>query len=319
MSDFIIPEKIYKKFKDGKTINTYETYRKMLGKLFKELFNENTYSLKKLKENKDKVDKYLKKLSITSRKLISIAIVMILKASEAEKSLIDYYGVLAREYRIDDKKMRKDRDATEDEMAWHITWEWILLMKKDYKHFLDTVSINDLTDLAYKRIYMGWVIFDLITSLPPQRGECLFNCYVNRDVKGSNIIDLNKKVWIIRESKTKKSYGQRELPLNDKTIHNIREWMKISNCKDKLLICNDQGRKMSTQSYTQFLNCTLFKTGACRHISTDDLRKAYVTYMITHVGIEDEERLKMARDLGHSVSTMMSSYFKPDLETNILL
>ena len=37
------------------------------------------------------------------------------------------------------------------------------------------------------------------------------------------------------------------------------------------------------------------------------------------VGVDEKERDTMARTLGHSPETMMCLYFKPDLETNILL
>ena len=318
MSSLCIPPLIDKKFKEGKTNTTYMTYKVMIGKLFREVFNTNEFCIDKLKEKK-KISKYLDDLSVTSKKLITIATVMILKAADAQKELIDFYGCLARQYRIEDKKMRRCREATIDEKAWHVTWSWIKLMKKSYKCFLDNIDQNTMTELAYKRLYMGWVVFELTTSIPPQRGECLFNCYVNRDVEGSNMIDLKKKEWIIRESKTKKSYGKRIIPLTDELVRVIQDWMVISNCKDKLLLCNDHGGKMSTQSYTQFLNCTLFRTRASRHISTDDLRKAFVTHMITHVGITESERDIIARVLGHSPETMMTLYFKPELETNILL
>jgi len=313
-----IPESIDNKFKEGKTDSTYRTYLIMLSKLFKELFDTTEFSVDKLKET-NKVKNYLKDLSVTSQKLISIAIVMILKASNSKKDLIDFYGKLAKAYRIQDKDMRKNREATEEEKITHITWSYIKEMKKSYKDFLMNSDKSFMPELAYKRLFMGWVCFELLTIIPPQRGECLFNCYINKDVKGSNIIDTKKRQWIIRESKTKRSYGERIIPLNDCLIEVIKQWMEISNCKDGLLICNDMGSKMSTQSYTQFLNSTVFRTYASRNVSTDDLRKAYVTHMIVHIGVDKKERDTMARVLGHSPETMMCLYFKPELETNILL
>ena len=313
-----IPKNIDLIFRKNKSTNTYNTYICMLSKLFKEVFNTIKFDINKLEE-KDKINTYLQTLSLTSKKLITIATVMLLKAAGGNQNLINYYGVLARSYRIEDKQLRKHREATVQEKINHITWTWVKLMKKEYKTFLDNVDKSNLTDKAYKRLFMGYVVFELLTDIPPQRGEVLFNCYVNRDVAGSNMIDLSKKEWIIRESKTKKSYGIRRIPLTDKLVNIIKDWMTISNCKGKLLICNDEGGKMSTQSYTQFLNKTLFRTQASRFVSTDDLRKSYVTHMIVHEGINEEERDTIAKILGHSVQTMMELYFKPDLEDNILL
>lgn len=312
----IIPDKIDKAFKESKTINTYNTYKIMLNKLFREKFDTDTFSVKRL-EDTEKINKYIDTLSLTSKKILTIAIVMILKAAKAPQNLIDFYGKLARQYRIEDKKIRKNREATADEMLWHITWDWVKELYKEYKYFLFSINKDNITELAYNRLFMGYVVFTLLTRIPPQRGECLFNCYIDRDVPGANIIDLKKKQWIIRQSKTKKSYGERVIPLLDDIIKIIKEWKQISNCNDKLLLCNDQGGKMSTQSYTQFLNNTLFRTGASRFVSTDDLRKSYVTHMIVHAGVNEKERDVMANLLGHSPSTMMELYFKPLLEDGI--
>ena len=288
----------------------------MLSKLYKELYNTETFSIDKL-QNKNEIKDYLSTKSLTTQKLITISIVMILKAAGGSTELINYYGKLARKYRIEDFELRKNREATVDEKLYHVTWTWIKLMKNEYKNFLDSIDKKSITDLGYKRLFMGYVVFELLTDIPPQRGEALFNCYVDRDVKGSNKIDLKNKQWIIRESKTKRSYGDRIISLDDKIVKLIDQWMTISNCNEKLLLCNDKGKKMSTQSYTQFLNCTLFRTHTSRFISTDDLRKAYVTHMIVHVGVDDCERKKMAAMLGHSLDTMMSLYFKPTLEDGL--
>jgi len=311
-----IPDKINKAFTKDKTINTYNTYKVMLSKLFKEEFDTDIFSIKKL-ENTDRINKYINSLTLTSKKLLTIAIVMILKAANASQKLIDFYGKLARQYRIEDKAVRKNRQATAEEMLWHITWDWVKELYKEYKYFLFNINKDDITELAYNRLFMGYVVFSLLTRIPPQRGECLFNCYIDRNVPGANTIDLNKKQWIIRQSKTKRSYGERIIPLPDDIVKIIKEWKEMSNCNEKLLLCNDQGGKMSTQSYTQFLNNTLFRTGASRFVSTDDLRKSYVTHMIVHVGVNDKEREDMANLLGHSSKTMMELYFKPLLEDGI--
>lgn len=311
-----LPNELDQKFKKDKTDTTYNTYMFMISKLFKEALNTETFSLNELKK-KDTIKDYIESLSLTTKKLTTIAIVMLLKAAKYDKTLIDYYGKMARRYRIEDKKLRKFRAATEDEMVYHVNWQYLKELKKEYKNFLNSVNKHSLHDITYKRLFMGYLVFELLTSVPPQRGEALFNCYIDRDVKGSNIIDTKKKQWIIRASKTKKSFGERIIPLSNELISLIKEWETMSNCLDKLLICNDKGQKMSTQSYTQYLNNTVFRTGASRQISTDDLRKAYVTHMIVHEGTNTKMRDTMANLLGHSPTTMMELYFKPNLEENI--
>ena len=93
----IIPEHIEKEFIRNKSQNTIKTYKSMLYKFFRECFNTDRFDMQLLRDRK-KVINYLDKLSTTSIKIITIALVMLLKAAKAPKELIDIYTVIKKKY-----------------------------------------------------------------------------------------------------------------------------------------------------------------------------------------------------------------------------
>tara|TARA_B110000908_G_C10266245_1_gene464231 strand:- start:2146 stop:3069 length:924 start_codon:yes stop_codon:yes gene_type:complete len=303
----IVPENIFKKFKKGKSKNTVKTYISMVSKLFRECFNTDQFSVEKLKDT-DKVAKYLNKLSTTSIKIITIGVVMLLKAANAPKNLIDSYGRVAREYRIKDLKERQGRAVTEEEQEAYIPWSEVINIRTEYRKMVNDKSyVNTLTDLEYQRLFMRYLTLALFTMIPPQRGEVYFNCYIDKNKKGQNYIDTNTGILHIREHKTRKTYGDRAIKLPKTLVDLIKSWKTISNCKKGLLLCNSQGNNMSSQGFTQFIN-SIFESG----ISTDMLRKIYITHMYDDIKINDEQKEKLARMMGHSRSVQKEFYHKPD-------
>ena len=308
MPDFIIPTDIDNRFKRDKSKETYKTYTSMLGKMFREIWDTNEYSLSKMRDFST-VKRYINigKLSVTSKKIITIASVMILKASKAPQTLIDEYGKLAREYRIKDSKMRKDRSATAKERETLLDWPDILQIKKCYKKCLeDKFCTDEMTELEYKRWYMKYVALSLFTMIPPQRGQVFYNCYIDKDISGSNIIDTDKSELKIRNEKTTKTYGTRIIPLPKELNNIIKEWKKIAG-PPYLLMPSTKNEKLSSPAWTQFMN-SIFK----RDMSTDMLRKIYVSYMIGEKGINPDERKQLAEDMGHSLSVQQHMYNKGD-------
>lgn len=308
MTTLIIPKDIDDRFKEGKSEETYRTYTAMLGKLFKEVFGTNKYDMSHLDKVK-KVEAYLNSdtnpLSVTSKKLITIAAVMLLKASDAPKDLIDVYGKLARQYRIEDTQMRKHRPATEKERLASLHWDDIIQIREAYGACLnDPECTDEMTEKEYNRFFMKYVTLCLFTMIPPQRGQVFFKAYINRDLPDYNLIDLKKKQLIIRNEKTTKSYGTRIIDLPSDLVTVLTKWHKVVG--DSLLLPNSLGEEMSTQSFTQFLK-GIFN----RDISTDMLRKIYVSDKI-HSGVSREEREVMAAMMGHSLTQQAHSYDKQD-------
>ncbi len=303
-----LPNEIYKPFSKDKSPATIQTYTAMLLKLFREVFDTEEFSLRALTGNVKKVEEYLAKQTTVTQKIISIAIVMVLKAAKVNQKIIDEYGIMARKYRIKDTKERIGRKLTDAEKEANVPWSEIVNHRKRYKRYLNNKKETEkLSEYAFQRIWMKYLILALYTYIPPQRGQVFFNCYVDRKVKGSNYVDTKLKKFFIVEHKTKRSFGTREIDIPDPLLRIIKEWMKVTPCNNGLLICNQFGEMMSTQAFTLFMN-TVFD----RNISTGMLRKIYITEMICNRGINEDEIKELASLLGHSTKSLKNFYVKQD-------
>ena len=250
--------------------------------------------------DKDKVVAYLDTLSLSNRKLTTVAIVMLIKDNTDiyDKDLLDFYGKLARDARNEDTIQRINRPATEQELESFIDWNDIIKLRETYNKKKNN---ND-------RDYMKYITLCLFTMLPPQRGQVFYNCYIDKDVEGSNILDIDKKILIIREYKTKRIYGTIELPLTDELIDIIKEWKLYKKKGDGRLIYNIKGETMSTSVFTAFMY-SIFNS----NISTDMLRKIYISHKISE-GIDIKERQKLSEEMGHSVFLQEFIYNKKDFQ-----
>ena len=298
---------ILARFKEGKSQETVKTYLSMLTKFFREAFNSDTFEITPLKSI-EKVKKYLSTLSTTSYKLITIATVMLLKAADASKDLIDIYGKLARHSRIKDLEERQHRPATEAELEAYMSWDDIVKLRNDYsKRLNDRATIQSMTELEAQRFFMRYLTLCLFTMIPPQRGQIYFNCYVDkRPRNGANYVDTKKGELHIREYKTKRSYGERIIKLPPQLTSLIKDWKQVTNCTNSLLLCDSQGKKMTTQCFTQFVNSIFGK-----NISTDMIRKVYTSHMYKK-GLTEEQQKQLAALLGHSHKVSQAFYKKKE-------
>lgn len=306
MNQLVLPYDIRKQFIKNKSDETIRTYLVMAGKYFTESFGTNAFSIKHL-ENKDKLIKYLEnpEISITSKKLITIALVMILKAAGANQELIDFYGKYARKYRIYDVNMRKNRNIIGNERTDYIEWVDIIDYRDTYENCMnDKKCIDEMTMNEFYRFYMKYITLCLFTMIPPQRSQVYYDCYIGKSVGNSNFIDLKNKMLIVRNDKTTNVYGVRKVPLSDKLVSILTKWLKFKG--EGLLLPNAKGQKMSTQSFTQYMKSIFLKD-----ISVDMLRKIYVTFRFDE-GISNKEKENLAEFMGHSMEIQSNSYLKSD-------
>ena len=258
--------------------NTIKLYEYILGKLDK----------KDLTNTQD-ISQYLETLSLSNKKSTLAAIMYHLKQQNSDQTIIDFYGKLARDVRIEDTILRIKRDITVEEDKNYISWDEVISMRDLFKNY------------KTKREHMKYILLCLYTYIPPQRGQCFYNCYIDKDVDGSNKIDTNYKQLILREYKTKRLYGEKTIDLPDELISILLIWKP--NSSTGLLLFNNKNEMMTTSVFTSFLY-SIFN----RHISTDMLRKIYISNNISNKDIC--ERKKIASDMGHSVLVQEFYYNK---------
>jgi hypothetical protein len=307
----ILPKHVDTAIRGNRADATYTLYKSMLTKLFREKFNTDKYSVALLKDTKNVID-YLASQNVWTQKLISLALVIALRADKVDKCIIDEYGKRAREARIIDTTERIGRAATQKEAELFINWCDIIKLREEFKNELDNKS-DTLTDNKYTRLFMKYVILCLFTMIPPQRGQIFYNCSFGdaSTNNGRNVIDLKRKLLVIREHKTQRSYGERTLALPTKLITVLKDWYDHVGKGSILRSANN--KPMSSSSFTQFMN-TIFDAS----VSTDMLRKIYVSYMINDENIDDKERERLAYDMGHSVFQQEFTYNKGDWKVDLM-
>jgi integrase len=269
--------------------NTIKTYKSSIITLFKNIYDTERFSVKKL-EDYEKISEYVHTLSAVYAKITLLAIIRLIK----NKILIERYKELSRHYKKidDDKRIKANSNAQEVEN--YIKWSDILELRETYKREDDTS--------------LGYLILSLYTYIPPQRGQVFYNGYIfyNPDdnyVLNNNVIDLNRRVLIINEYKTKKTYGTNVLNLPVTLIGILKEWVESNG--EGLLLKSKKGNQLKQPEFTQLLYKIFNKK-----ISTDMIRKIYVSHIISSKTLTGAERKKLANDMGHSLSTQEFIYNK---------
>lgn len=266
------------------SIHTLELYNRYLKRL--ELLKIDIYDI-------EVMTKYLSTLTDNVKRATMLSIMHKLNKEKIPDELLEFYKVRLRECRIMSTLLRTKRKPTEKEVKSHLKWERV-------------ISLRELFKSEYKTIkeHMKYVTLCLFTMIPPQRGQAFYNCYIDKDVEGSNIFDTEDKKLILREYKTKKAYGVKQLELPDELVDIVKNWKEKNGNTKGLLIFNNKGEMFSTTNFTSFMN-TIFNNT----VSTDMLRKIYVSEHINEkTPLEERERL--ANLMGHSVMEQEFYYNK---------
>lgn len=206
-----------------------------------------------------------------------------------------YYRNIARNVCMEDTLKRVKRAPTEDEKSNYISW----------KQILDIRSVREELKTRSNSDHMLYIITCLYTYIPPQRGQVYYNCYIDRDVEGSNLIDLNKKELVVREHKTMKAYGNIIIELPDELVRILEEYKPLSNKNNYRLLSTTTGRPVSEVSFNKLMT-NIFGKG----ISTNMMRKIYVTDKLENEELSIAERKELAHIMGHNISTQEFMYNK---------
>ena len=264
--------------------STAKLYNTMLSK-----FNKECGEI----ENTDKVSAYLSSLKLPSRKIMLVAIIRMLKAEEYPQDLINHYGILSQESRISDKIERTYRSPTAQEASNYISWESIIKIR------------DRLGDYKNDRDHMKYVILCLFTLIPPQRGQIYYNCYIDKEVEGSNTIDLNRKKLIATNYKTIRLYGKKEFDLPSDLVEVVKTWKpKCDKYKGRLLF-TQKGKPLDQSSFSHYMYSVF---GGIK-VSTDMLRKIYISKRAKE-GMTERERTQLAEAMSHSVEMQEFNYNK---------
>ena len=224
------------------------------------------------------VKDHIKNKSPGCKKLILSAILRELKP-ETDKT---WYQQEISKCIKEELLLRIKRKPTEKEDEGFIPWRDVLQYREEYRKKKKTL-----------RDHMKYVVLCLYTYIPPLRGQCYYNCYVNKQVEGSNELNLNTGELILYEYKTKKAYGTKIIHIPDELKDVLNQWYDLNGNKE-LLLFNTKEQMMTESAFAKFMN-SIFNTNT----SCSMLRKIYIS---EHINADTplEERETLAAIMGHS-------------------
>lgn len=129
----------------------------------------------------------------------------------------------------------------------------------------------------------------------------------HRPLLAPNFLDLNGKMWYIREHKSKSTMGDREFPVTKEFVNELEKYISF---RDFLLIYKSNLTMYSTH---------LLSTIGITKFSNNDVRNSYEQWNWHDSGRTKEESEWWSMNvLGHTSNTAKKFYTKHDTETKIM-
>lgn len=259
------------------------TIESKIRKVLANVFGRKDYSLNELKKSADKVCEHITKSwdfrTHSTKKNYLFAMTHLYKA-------------LGVKYDCISKQLKETIELAEAERAGGLEG------KKKEK--FDAVDFDAMKKRAKdeKDTDLRLILW-LYSALPPLRGnEWRGTRVVANEKKGKdteNFVALKEKKLIVNQSKTSKSHGQKVVDLPKDVVGEIKRYVAD---KEADVLFEDY----TPSKFTKFLN---------KHLgySIQSLRKRYVSEHFPKMSAS--ERVKLANQMGHTISTAMLDYMKP--------
>ena len=298
-------DEIKKKIKEERSNikeNSLNAYLSNIKRIFKDVF-DNEIDIKKFNQFV-KVKKYLDELNPATRKNIMTSIIVLLKAYNINKKTLKKYEKYFEEIVVDFENNYDNQEKSEKEKKNWITKDELDKKINDLEENINEIDFENLTK-TNEDIIQQHLILKLYSEIPPIRNDyAQMKVYHNKNIKGENYIDLTNKKIILNNYKTDKTYGEKQIELNNNIIQLIKRWINITGNEYLLINIRDKN-PMTSNGLTKYIN-KIFKP---KKVSTTILRKLYLSekYPVIH---NRKDMKKDAYIMGHSISTQQSIYRK---------
>ena len=168
--------------------------------------------------------------------------------------------------------------------------------KVDFKALQNKVDeISDPEIRLLTAVYAGWIA--------PLRGnewrgtKVITTKKYTKSALPDNYILLPQKKMVVGKSKTSKYHETKEIDLPDEVAREIKRYVDTSKSD---ILFPDMAPSVMTKRMMKHLG-----------FSVQALRKRYVSEKVAD-GITPDERVKLARVMGHTIATSALDYSKPD-------
>ena len=253
-------------------------------------------------------------LKLTTKRNYITAVLVVLRAFDANEKLIDYYKNIINDLNEEYTGIMSKNNKSEKQEA---NWLQLSELTKVFNSIEKEVKAMDLknriklkpTDFNKLQDY---VIAGLYTLLPPIRLD-FAPMFV--ESKKSKINDSdnylfnggrNKKVFIINEYKNNKSHGQQTLRIPSKLNSIINIWLKYNDTGNFLL--NNRREMLSANGLGKAITRIFKPTG--KNVTINLLRSIYISENVDMKALKKSEEL--AKDMMHSPAVQKGIYYKDD-------
>ena len=271
------------------------TYTSLLCSLFKQ-FKFESYEDFIKNQKEDTVMEYVEKLKSESSKKTLLSILFILTGSPTfQQAMLGFIKTTNEKYhksKVDIKRV----DA-------YITPEQVL----ERFHKSETALKSSPTADHYVEYFITSLMSGVKGYPIPRRLEWSMMKIRNYNKNTDNYLD-SKGVFHFNVYKTAKTYGAQTVQCPKDVLAWIKKWMKINS--SDYLMTTKTGKSMSASQ----LSIRIGRIYGDKVIGQDILRSIFITDLYSKVLPSQEELIKIATAMGHSIQSQMF-YRKIDIKT----
>jgi len=296
--------------------NTIKQYESNLNKLKKMFETDDWDFLKNPEEVKDKISH----LHFTSQRNHYNAIIVLLMALNQKKNydvLIEDYGEMRDELNDEYNKQQSSGVISDKQSKNFATMDEINEMIKKMGDELKSMKLRKKETLTSKEkaLLQVFTLFNLYSKMPLRNDvagmetirKAKYNKLSEEEKKAKNwlLIEKNKLSFILNNYKSNKTYGQKNIEIEDKDLKRLlRYYIKING--EGVLFKSSTGKPLTRNALSQLL-LKWSKKYMNKSISTTLLRKIYLSSKYADVKEEMEADANM---MGNSVGVQQSVYVK---------
>jgi len=270
-------------------------------------------NLKFLKDIPAIIDK-IKDYKPNTRRTYIISIVSLLKQEPKLKKLYDQYYALLLEYNT---SLKNNTEKSESQTENWITQEQVLEKQKELENILpQIINKKSITQEQYDKLF-NLLVLSLYTLNVPRRNLDYLKCYLVSkytpdNLSVDNYLDLTDKNFIFKNFKTKKTYKEQVVPIQDNLLNIIKVYLKFHPLKKEfkkkipipLLVDYNGNPYNNSNDITRVLNKIFNKK-----IGSSMLRNIYLTDKYSD---QQKELALDVKNMGTSKGTAESNYIKTD-------
>ncbi|MFI5142236.1 MAG: hypothetical protein ACHQII_07765 [Bacteroidia bacterium] len=233
-----------------------------------------------------------------------------------ENATLKFWGNINKEFIIkkDDHLLRTKDELSQREIEnlGNTTWNDVVAKRAEVKRDLD-IYIGKEMSMKKNAAWNKYLLMCLYTMAVPTRGEDWYNARIfldNDELKEFtdnsnstvNHINLETKKLEVYEHKTVKTHGHKTVKLSDELVNILIEFKEDT---DNTWLLQKFGTNHPDHWNHMNVN-DAFRTIFGKKISVDLLKKLYIAHVSHNLPVED--RMIVAHDMGHSLSTSEINY-----------